>query len=36
MSPTGGKLHEYEECVEIESVRKTDEIYLEILKTALG
>ena len=34
--PTGGKLHEYEEYVEIESVRKAAEVYSEILKTALG
>ena len=34
--PTGGKLHEYEEFVEIESVRKTAEIYFEIMKSALG
>ena len=33
--PTGGKLHEYEEFVEIESVRKTTDVYLEVLKTAL-
>ena len=32
--PTGGRLHEAEEYVEIESVRKTAEVYLEILKTA--
>jgi acetylornithine deacetylase/succinyl-diaminopimelate desuccinylase family protein len=34
--PTGGKLHEPDEYVEIESVRKTTEVYMEILKTALG
>jgi acetylornithine deacetylase/succinyl-diaminopimelate desuccinylase family protein len=34
--PTGGKLHECEEYVEIESVRKASEVYMEILKTALG
>ncbi len=34
--PTGGKLHEYEEYVEIESVRKAAEVYVEIMKSALG
>jgi acetylornithine deacetylase/succinyl-diaminopimelate desuccinylase family protein len=34
--PTGGKLHECEEYVEIESVMKASEVYMEILRTALG
>ena len=34
--PTGGRLHEPEEYVEIASVKETTEVYLEILKTALS
>ena len=34
--PTGGKLHEYEEYVEIESVRKTAEVYVEIIRSTLA
>ena len=36
LSPTGGKLHESEDYVEVESVKKTTEVYLEILKPAVG
>jgi len=32
--PTGGRLHESDEYVEVESVRKAAEVYLEILKEA--
>jgi succinyl-diaminopimelate desuccinylase len=34
--PTGGRLHEAEEYVEIESVQTAAEAYLEILKEVLG
>lgn len=34
--PSGGRLHESDEYVEIESVRKTAEVYREILREALG
>lgn len=34
--PSGGRLHESEEYVEIESVRKTAEVYREILRETLG
>ena len=34
--PTGAKLHESDEYVELESVEKTTEVYLEILRTALN
>jgi succinyl-diaminopimelate desuccinylase len=33
--PTGGRLHESEEYVEVESVKKAAEVYVEILKEAL-
>jgi acetylornithine deacetylase/succinyl-diaminopimelate desuccinylase family protein len=34
--PSGGRLHESEEYVEIESVRKTAEVYHAILRTLFG
>jgi acetylornithine deacetylase/succinyl-diaminopimelate desuccinylase family protein len=34
--PSGGKLHEPEEFVELESVKKTTEVYKEIIRTLLS
>jgi succinyl-diaminopimelate desuccinylase len=34
--PSGGRLHESDEYVEVDSVRKTAEVYLEILRRLLS
>ena len=34
--PSGGRLHESDEFVELESVTKTTEVYKEIIRTMLS
>jgi acetylornithine deacetylase/succinyl-diaminopimelate desuccinylase-like protein len=34
--PSGGRLHESDEFVEVESVKKTTEVYKEIIRTLLS